>query len=328
MVSACWQASIKCRKVFNKFCYNKSQQRELAEARSSEIEHTEWLRGLLCCRAVVLVFFHGNFQYLNILPHNCFTSSASLHKHSIWQSLLSTCLPHTLLHNPYLLLCSGKAHSLCGACKAHQKVPECRHACLVTSDFMQVSSVNSPCRACKGPLLKEHLLKSLSDKTLCASCKAQQNTDLHPTSRAACNIKQITTLSKAPLVQSQCKTRLCGGVLQSQGMPQPKVRIQSMSRANQSIDVTVAAEDLKAGQTVLQVPEHLIITLKGVFEDEVNFNTEGKSPAITQHGSVQPSIEKRLTSVLVSHEIDSSRCHCTLPQSKQEAQACQKLRLQ
>lgn len=42
-----------------------------------------------------------------------------------------------------------------------------------------------------------------------------------------------------------------------------------MYRANQNIDVTVAAEDIRAGDTVLQVPEHLIITLKGVFEDEV-----------------------------------------------------------
>lgn len=58
------------------------------------------------------------------------------------------------------------------------------------------------------------------------------------------------------------------GWLQNQGMPQPKVKIQAMSRANQNIDVTVAAEDLQAGQTVLQVPEHLIITLAGVFEDE------------------------------------------------------------
>lgn len=56
--------------------------------------------------------------------------------------------------------------------------------------------------------------------------------------------------------------------LQSQGMPQPKVEIQAMYRANQNIDVTVAAEDIRAGDTVLQVPEHLIITLKGVFEDE------------------------------------------------------------
>lgn len=58
--------------------------------------------------------------------------------------------------------------------------------------------------------------------------------------------------------------------VQNQGMPQPKVKIQAMSRANQNIDVTVAAEDLQAGQTVLQVPEHLIITLAGVFEDEVS----------------------------------------------------------
>lgn len=52
-------------------------------------------------------------------------------------------------------------------------------------------------------------------------------------------------------------------------MPEPKVEIQAMYRANQNIDVTVAAEDLHAGDTVLRVPEHLIITLKGVFEDEV-----------------------------------------------------------
>lgn len=57
--------------------------------------------------------------------------------------------------------------------------------------------------------------------------------------------------------------------LQSQGMPEPKVEIQAMYRANQNIDVTVAAEDLRAGDTVLRIPEHLIITLKGVFEDEV-----------------------------------------------------------
>lgn len=52
-------------------------------------------------------------------------------------------------------------------------------------------------------------------------------------------------------------------------MPQPKVQIKATYRANQNIDVTVAAQDLHAGDTVLRVPEHLIITLKGVFEDEV-----------------------------------------------------------
>lgn len=57
--------------------------------------------------------------------------------------------------------------------------------------------------------------------------------------------------------------------MQNQGMPKPKVEVQAMYRANQNIDVTVAAEDIHAGDTVLQVPEHLIITLKGVFEDEV-----------------------------------------------------------
>lgn len=56
--------------------------------------------------------------------------------------------------------------------------------------------------------------------------------------------------------------------LQSQGMPEPKVKIQAVYRANQSIDVTVAAQDLHAGDAVLRIPEHLIITLKGVFEDE------------------------------------------------------------
>ena len=53
-------------------------------------------------------------------------------------------------------------------------------------------------------------------------------------------------------------------------MPEPKVRIQAMYRANQNIDVTVAAQDLHAGDAVLRIPEHLIITLKGVFEDEVS----------------------------------------------------------
>ena len=52
-------------------------------------------------------------------------------------------------------------------------------------------------------------------------------------------------------------------------MPKPKVEIQAMYRANQNIDVTVASEDVRAGDTVLRIPEHLIITLKGVFEDEV-----------------------------------------------------------
>ena len=61
--------------------------------------------------------------------------------------------------------------------------------------------------------------------------------------------------------------------MQSQGMPKPKVEIQAMYRANQNIDVTVAAEDIRAGDTVLQIPEHLIITLKGVFEDEVGHPT-------------------------------------------------------
>ena len=52
-------------------------------------------------------------------------------------------------------------------------------------------------------------------------------------------------------------------------MPEPSVKIRAMYRANQNIDVTVAAKDIRAGETVLQKPEHLIITLKGVFEDEV-----------------------------------------------------------
>lgn len=56
--------------------------------------------------------------------------------------------------------------------------------------------------------------------------------------------------------------------LQSQGMPEPQVKIKAMYRANQNIDITVAAQDLHAGDTVLRIPEHLIITLKGVFEDE------------------------------------------------------------
>ena len=34
-------------------------------------------------------------------------------------------------------------------------------------------------------------------------------------------------------------------------MPKPKVEIQAMYRANQNIDVTVAAEDLHIGATVL-----------------------------------------------------------------------------
>ena len=53
-------------------------------------------------------------------------------------------------------------------------------------------------------------------------------------------------------------------------MPEPQVKIKAMYRANQNIDITVAAQDLHAGDTVLRIPEHLIITLKGVFEDEVS----------------------------------------------------------
>ena len=63
---------------------------------------------------------------------------------------------------------------------------------------------------------------------------------------------------------------LSSSFLQSQGMPEPKVKIKAMYRANQNIDITVAAQDLCAGDTVLRIPEHLIITLKGVFEDEVS----------------------------------------------------------
>ncbi|DBA98606.1 TPA: hypothetical protein ACH3X1_014399 [Trebouxia sp. C0004] len=61
---------------------------------------------------------------------------------------------------------------------------------------------------------------------------------------------------------------LSSSSLQSQGMPEPKVKIKAMYRANQNIDITVASQDLRAGDTVLRIPEHLIITLKGVFEDE------------------------------------------------------------
>lgn len=81
-------------------------------------------------------------------------------------------------------------------------------------------------------------------------------------------IRAMLTRHTVIAIHSALTTLTCF-MVQNQGMPQPKVKIQAMSRANQNIDVTVAAEDLKAGQTVLQVPEHLIITLAGVFEDEV-----------------------------------------------------------
>lgn len=84
-------------------------------------------------------------------------------------------------------------------------------------------------------------------------------------------------------------------------MPQPKVEIQAMYRANQNIDVTVAAEDIRAGDTVLQVPEHLIITLKGVFEDEVSYPTS-TSPHSAVSG-LPPYIRGKLPDVTV-------QCRC------------------
>jgi len=72
----------------------------------------------------------------------------------------------------------------------------------------------------------------------------------------------LSCAAEAQYISSAC--------LQSQGMPEPKVKIKAMYRANQNIDITVAAQDLHAGDTVLRIPEHLIITLKGVFEDEVS----------------------------------------------------------
>eukprot|EP00891_Asterochloris_glomerata_P000308 jgi/Astpho2/308/fgenesh1_pg.00010_%23_65_t len=59
-----------------------------------------------------------------------------------------------------------------------------------------------------------------------------------------------------------------GPLLQSAGMPEQKVTVQSTERAGQQIDLTVAAQDVQEGEMLLRMPEHLIITLEGVFEDE------------------------------------------------------------
>ncbi|CAK0782675.1 hypothetical protein CVIRNUC_005870 [Coccomyxa viridis] len=56
--------------------------------------------------------------------------------------------------------------------------------------------------------------------------------------------------------------------LYDHGAPQQAVEIQEVVQEGNSLDITTAARDLKQGDLVLRIPEHLIITLNRVFEDE------------------------------------------------------------
>ncbi|KAK9830198.1 hypothetical protein WJX72_010243 [[Myrmecia] bisecta] len=56
--------------------------------------------------------------------------------------------------------------------------------------------------------------------------------------------------------------------LKDHGMPEPNVMIRQVERAGQTLDVTVASRDLVAGDVAFRIPEHLVIDLGRVFEDE------------------------------------------------------------
>ena len=45
--------------------------------------------------------------------------------------------------------------------------------------------------------------------------------------------------------------------------------MQEVILEGNALDVTVAAHDLAEGDVALRIPEHLVITLSRVFEDEV-----------------------------------------------------------
>ncbi|EFN55628.1 hypothetical protein CHLNCDRAFT_57818 [Chlorella variabilis] len=55
--------------------------------------------------------------------------------------------------------------------------------------------------------------------------------------------------------------------LTESGAPQQKVKLQTVVREGTEVDITVAAEALQPGDVALRIPEHLIVTLDRVLED-------------------------------------------------------------
>jgi hypothetical protein len=56
--------------------------------------------------------------------------------------------------------------------------------------------------------------------------------------------------------------------LQKNGAPEQLVELQEMEVDGCKIDVSVAARDIKAGETALRIPDRMVVTLDRVFEDE------------------------------------------------------------
>ncbi|BDA45553.1 probable actin-histidine N-methyltransferase [Coccomyxa sp. Obi] len=56
--------------------------------------------------------------------------------------------------------------------------------------------------------------------------------------------------------------------LQDHGAPQQGVSITEVVQEGNTLDVSVAARDLQAGELALRIPDHLVITLDRVFEDD------------------------------------------------------------
>jgi histone-lysine N-methyltransferase SETD3 len=57
--------------------------------------------------------------------------------------------------------------------------------------------------------------------------------------------------------------------LQDHGAPRQGVAVKEVVKEGNTIDVSVAERDLAAGELALRIPDHLVITLSRVFEDEV-----------------------------------------------------------
>lgn len=56
--------------------------------------------------------------------------------------------------------------------------------------------------------------------------------------------------------------------MKANGLHNQRVTVQSVERAGQTVDITVAAEAVQKGEALLRVPENLIVTLDRVFEGE------------------------------------------------------------
>lgn len=71
----------------------------------------------------------------------------------------------------------------------------------------------------------------------------------------------------APAASTSISSRRLLQWLADNGAAPDKVTLQSVNRAGVEVDVTVAASRLSPGDVALHIPEHLIVTLDRVFED-------------------------------------------------------------